>query len=93
MPGTVDELNIEINATAQKANDAITRLVGKLDILSNSLGRLKVGNNLSILANGVEKLGNAMQTMNNVKTTDFTRLSRNLQTLNNIDTSKLNNLT
>lgn len=87
----VDELQLEINAKASKANDAIDRLVGKLDRLTASLSTINVSglNNLSV---GVKNLGNSMQTMNNIKTADFTRLAKNLTSLNNVDVSKLTNL-
>lgn len=91
MPTSIDSLQIEINAKAQSANTAIDRLVGKLDRLNSSL-RKTDGANLSSLANGVDRLGRAMQTMNTVKTADFTRLAKNLSNLNNLDSSKLSNL-
>lgn len=89
MPNTIDSLQIEINAKASKANDAIDRLVGKLDRLTTSLGKIN-GTNLNGLANGVQRLGTAMQTMNNIKTSDFTRLAKNLEKLGTINVSALN---
>ena len=50
MADTVDELQIKINAEATKANDAIDRLVGKLDRLTTSLSRVN-GTNLNGLTN------------------------------------------
>ena len=91
MAESIDALQIEINAQATKANQAIDRLVGKIDKLTTSMSHLD-GSRLAVLANGVQRLGTAMQTMNNVKTADFTRLAKNLQSLNNIDVSKLSNL-
>lgn len=90
MPTSIDELQIEINAKAVKANDAIDRLVGKLNGLTTSLGKLNTSN-LNGLANGVQKLGSAMQVMNTVKTADFTRLAKNLSSMGNINTQGLNN--
>ena len=89
MPDTVSELQIEINAKATKANDAIDRLVGKLDRLTTSLIRVN-GTNLNGLANGVQRLGNSMQVMNTIKTADFTRLATNLTKLGSINVSALN---
>lgn len=90
---SIDELSIEINAKATKVNTAIDNLVGKLDMLTTSLGKLDGnGSKLATLANGVQRLGTAMQTMNSVKTADFTRLAKNLSNLNNLDTSKLSNV-
>lgn len=90
MPDTIDSLQIEINAKATKANDAIDRLVVKLDRLTTSLSRIN-GTNLNGLANGVQRLGTAMQTMNTIKTADFTRLATNLTRLGSVNTSALNN--
>lgn len=84
----IDSLQININATATKANDALDNLVKKLDRLTTSLSSID-GSKLNGLASGVQQLGTAMQTMNNVKTADFTRLAKNLSNLNNLDTSKL----
>lgn len=91
MPETIDSLQIEINAKATKANDAIDRLVSKLDRLTSSLGKID-GRNLSSLADGVQKLGNSMQIMKGIKTSEFTRLSTNLAKLGNINALSLNNL-
>ena len=90
MPTSIDTLQIEINAKAVKANDAIDRLVGKLNGLTTSLGKLNTSN-LNGLANGVQKLGSAMQVVNTVKTADFTRLAKNLSSMGNINTQGLNN--
>ena len=90
MPTSIDELQIEINANATKANVAIDRLVGKLDRLNGSLGRMNTAN-LTSLANGVDRLGKAMQTMNTVKTADFTRLAKNMQQMGNINVVALQN--
>ena len=89
MADTIDSLQIEINAKATKANDAIDRLVGKLDRLTTSLSRVN-GTNLNGLANGVQRLGNAMQVMNTIKTADFTRLATNLTKLGTVNVSALN---
>ena len=89
MADTIDKLQIEINAKAQNANNTIDRLVGKLDRLTTSLGRVN-GTNLNGLANGVQRLGNAMQVMNTIKTADFTRLATNLTRLGTVNVSALN---
>lgn len=91
MATDIDSLQIQINAQATKANNAIDKLAAKLDRLTVSLSNIN-GNNLNNLASGVQSLGTAMQTMNNVKTADFTRLAKNLSNLNNIDVSKLSSV-
>ena len=91
MAESIDQLQIDINAQANRANKVIDTLCSKIDRLTVSMNRLD-GSKLGVLANGVQRLGTAMQTMNTVKTADFTRLAKNLQTLNNLDVSKLSNL-
>lgn len=91
MAESIDQLQIDINAQANRANKVIDTLCNKIDRLTVSMNNLD-GSKLGVLANGVQRLGTAMQTMNNVKTADFTRLAKNLQTLNNLDVSKLSNL-
>ena len=49
MADTISELQIEINAKAQNANDAIDRLVGKLDRLTASMSKID-GKGLASLA-------------------------------------------
>lgn len=91
MPQSVDTLYLEINAKAVKANDAIDRLVGKLNGLTTSLGNLNPSN-LNGLANGVQKLGTAMQTMKDVKKTDFNKVARGISAFEKIDSAKLSSL-
>lgn len=85
----IDSLSIQIHAQATKANNALDSLTSKLQVLSNSLSRIN-GSGLNGLANGVQRLGTAMQNMNNVRTADFSRLARNIERLGNINTSSLN---
>lgn len=86
---TIDSLNIPISANANKANTAIDKLVDKLDKLSGALSRIN-GSGLIGLSNGVQRLSNAMLSMNNVKTTDFTRLAKNIEKLGAINVANLN---
>ena len=86
---SVDELNIEINAKASSANDALDRLISKLDRLTSALEKVN-GSAINGLANSVEKLGKSMQVVNSVKTSDFTRLTRNIEKLSQINTASLN---
>lgn len=86
---SVEELEIKINSDASSADDAIDRLVTRLDKLIVSLGGLDSGK-LVGLANGVQRLSTAVQGMNAVKTSDFTRLAKNLEKIGNINTASLN---
>lgn len=88
MPDSIDSLQIEINATADKATSAIDVLAKKLDELSKSLSSIDFGK-LQEFSNSVQQLGAAMQTMNNVDSSNFKNVTSNLSKLSKIDTSKL----
>lgn len=89
MSTTIDSLDIQISSSVQKANTSIDNLVKKLDILATSLGKINSGS-ITGLANGVNRLSNAMQGMKNVGTADFTRLAKNIEKIGNINTANLN---
>ena len=89
MPISVDELQIELNAKATSANDAIDKLIGKLDRLSTSLNKLN-GSGINGVANGLGKLGRSMQTINSIDSRAFTRLAGNIQKLGAINVYNLN---
>lgn len=86
----LDSLEIKIQATATKANNAIDNMITRLEKLSGTLNSIN-GTSLSGLANGVNRLATAMQTMKNVGTADFTRLAKNITKLGSINTVSLNN--
>jgi hypothetical protein len=88
MSETVEALGIKINATAKSAKDEITNLVGKIDVLTSSLSKIN-GNNLSGLANGVSKLGNATKTLSGVKATDYNRIAKGFERFAKIDVGGL----
>ena len=80
---TIDSLQIEINAKAQKANDAIDVLVDKLDVLSNSLGKI---NNVDISG-----FFNSLKGFQGNKLPDLTRLANGINKLSNINYSEILN--
>ena len=86
----IDRLDIVISAEASKAEKQLNKLLASLEKLSGVLGGLNTSG-LNGLSNSVQKLSIAMQGMNAVKTTDFTRLAKNIQKLAGIDTKSLNN--
>ena len=91
MAESIDQLQIDINAQANRANKVIDTLCSKIDRLTVSMNHLD-GSKLGVLANGVQRLGTAMKSMNNVKTADFTRLANNLSNLNKLDISNISKL-
>ena len=88
MSEPVESLEIKINATAKSAKDEITNLVGKIDVLTSSLSKIN-GSNLSGLANGVSKLGNATKTLSGVKATDYNRIAKGFERFAKIDVGGL----
>ncbi len=89
MGAEIDRLEIEVEAQATKANNALDKLVGKLERLAGSLGNID-GNALTGLSKGIDSLSNSMQGMKNVGTADFTRLAKNISQIGSVDTSGIN---
>ena len=86
---TVDDLNIQIRASATKASKEIEKLSIAIGSLGTSLSKFESGK-FNGIATGVNRLAAAMQSMNNVRTADFTRLVNNLTRIKNIPTATLN---
>lgn len=89
MPTSIDSLQIEINASAQKANNEIDKLSAKLDKLSKGISSINPAP-ITGLANGIQKLGISMQTVSTVKTADFTRVTNGIAKLGSINVSAIN---
>ncbi len=89
MGAEIDRLEIEVETQATKANNALDKLVGKLERLAGSLGNID-GNALTGLSKGIDSLSNSMQRMKNVGTADFTRLAKNISQIGSVDTSGIN---
>lgn len=88
---TIGELELKIGADSKLASDGLDRLVLKLDKLSTTLGFLEAGK-LNTLATGVRNLGTAMQTLNTVRLSDYTRLAKGLERIGNVSTANLTSL-
>lgn len=85
---TIDSLQIEINAKAQKANDAIDVLVDKLDVLSNSLGKLD-GAKITNFAESVNWLASSLRNVAGIDGRTFTALQKNITKLADINPATL----
>lgn len=88
MATSIDELQIEINAQAVKANQAIDTLVRKIDKLTASVGTLDIGK-LNSLASSITSIGASMKTIDSTKADGFSTITRNIKALNKIDSSNL----
>lgn len=89
---TVDDLSIQISASASRAINAMDRLISKTNTLSRTMGSLSGNSGITGVANGVSRLAKAMHGMEAVKTVEFSRLARNINKLGAVDTAKLNNV-
>ena len=85
---TIDSLQIEINAKAQTANDAIDALVDKLDILSNSLGKLDDAK-ITNFAESVNWLASSLRNVAGIDGRTFTALQKNITKLADINPATL----
>lgn len=88
MGAEIDRLELQVEAQATKANNQLDKLVGKLDALSSSLSHLN-SSGLTGLSNGVAKFAQASAQLSNVKTADFTRLTKNIQGLASLNTQQI----
>lgn len=88
MGADIDQLNIKIEADAQKAHSSVDTLINKLGRLNSALGGINTSN-LTSLSNGIQRLSSSMQSMKNVGTADFTRLAKNIQKMGQLDSKQL----
>ena len=89
MGTTVDSLDIQLQMQSQRAVTSIDTLISRLGTLNASLTKIN-GSGLTGVANGVNKLSNAMQGMKNVGTADFTRLATNITKIASLDSKSIN---
>lgn len=86
----VDDLRIEINAQAVKANDAIDKLDDKLNKLQQSLGKLDASK-LASFGNAVNRLAQGMKTLrdSNIQMPDFSRLAKGIDKIASVDAATI----
>lgn len=84
----VDRLEVKVEAQATRANNALETLVGKLERISSALKGISPAS-LSGFATGIDNISKASAGLSNIKTTDFTRLSKNIEKIASIDTQKI----
>ena len=85
----IDSLYLDIAADSSNASRSINNLIKKLSALDNQLKGMN-SSSLVGLANGLNRFAKAASTLNQVKTSDFTRLVKNINSLSKIDTATLN---
>lgn len=90
MPDVVDTLQVQVNGKADNANQAIDKLVGKLDRLTTSISGLNKSN-FTGFSVGVNNLSKAMQGLSSVKLPDYTRLAKGIDRLSTINSAQIDN--
>ena len=89
MAGTVDNLNIKIDASARGANQQLDKLVQKMIQLRSTVNGINVGN-LNNLSISIRNFSRAASGLSQLKTTDFTRMAKGIEKLSNIREGELN---
>lgn len=84
----VDSLELQVSAQANNAEASLDRLARKLTSLTTSLRGVST-HGIDNLARSVKGFANSMQSMNAIKTTDFSRLVRNVNKLASANTNEL----
>lgn len=86
MPSTpIDSLDIQIKTSADTAEKSLDKLVNTIGKISASLG----GVNFNGFAQGVKNLSSAMQSLQNVKMPDYTRLANGIAKIGTINSSQI----
>lgn len=95
---TIDNLDIQISVSAERANKAIRHLTKSIGTLVTSLkfdtsnleklGNIN-GNNFKKLGEGLQSFASAAKTLENVSVSNFTTLTKGLTKIASIDASKL----
>lgn len=88
----IDNLDIQIRASASNANKELERLSKNISLLSATLSNVNSGS-LNGFTRGLEALSKVMATFNasGIKTQDFTRLRKNIDALSHINSKGLYN--
>lgn len=89
--GSIDELNLKISATTNKANKAIDGLISNITRLQSSLGGIDT-KGLQKLSSGISMLSTGMRQMQNIKMPDYNRLVKGLKAFERVDGTKLSQL-
>lgn len=88
MSAPVDSLSIKVDTSARSANQQLDKLVQKMVQLRSTVNGINVGN-LSKMATSIQDFSKAATGLNQVKTSDFTRMAKNIEKLTNVNSSNL----
>lgn len=88
MGTTVDSLDIQLQMQSQRAITSIDTLISRLGTLNASLTKIN-GSGLTGVANGVNKLSNAMQGLKSVGAVDYNRLAKGIEKISSLDNKQI----
>ena len=88
MGTTVDSLDIQLQMQSQRAVTSIDTLISRLGTLNASLTKIN-GSGLTGVANGVNKLSNAMQGLKSVGAVDYSRLAKGIEKISSLDNKQI----
>ena len=85
MSDVIDELKIQIDASAKNADAKLDKFIDKMLQLQSAITRVKMSNATNI-ASGINQITSSVQNFNkNTKTADFTRIATGLNKLSAVD--------
>ncbi|MDU6263706.1 MAG: hypothetical protein E6600_04295 [Anaerocolumna aminovalerica] len=87
----IDRLEIAIQSEASRASADLDKVIKKLNILSGTLGNINT-DAFKNMASGINEFAGSVQNASNIKTSAFTRLSKNIDKIVNTDSYKLGRL-
>lgn len=91
MSDSIDELNIEVAASANSAIKSLDTLTKKLNTLGAALSGLNTSG-ISTMSTEITRLTGAVRGMSSVKTSDFTRVAKNITALGKIKSGNMFNV-
>lgn len=91
MPTEIDSLQISINAKAQTANRQIDALVGRLDVLEKSLGKVN-GLNYGRFSSGMDLIANSAKKFNVNDAKAISSIANSLEKFKRISPSSLSDI-
>lgn len=88
--GNLENLNIRISAESQKADKAISNLIGRMNQLNKAFGNLNI-RGVGAFTSNVNKMASSLRSLNGVKISspNITGLVKSIESFNKIDFSKI----
>lgn len=88
MGAEIDRLEVQVEAQATKANNALDKLVGNLEKLEASLSHINASG-LSGLSNGISKFASASAQLSGIDSRKFDTIAKNIEKLSTFNTQQI----